>query len=76
MKLFVRSRSAVQLRVVGVTVDRRTPELLGAARALEQARADKLLLDRYNEGVRRREAQRYFASLVPELPGMLRRQAD
>jgi hypothetical protein len=39
-------------------VDRRGPRELEAARALEQARADKALLERFEEGVRRREGRR------------------
>lgn len=67
-------RQTVRLSVKGY-VDRRTPALLGAARALEQARADKLLQERFEEGVRRREAQRFFQS-QSDLPYLLRRQAS
>lgn len=37
-------------------IDRRGPRELEAARALEQARIDKALQERFEEGVRRREA--------------------
>lgn len=56
-------------------IDRRGPRELEAARALEQARADKALQDRFDEGVRRREARREFSKSI-ETPNMLlRRQA-
>lgn len=40
--------------------DRRGPRELAAFRALEQARTDKALQDRFDETVRRNEARRYF----------------
>lgn len=56
-------------------IDRRGPREREAAKALEQARADKLLQERFDEGVRRREAQRFFQS-QSDLPYLLRRQAS
>ena len=44
----------IRFNVVGF-IDRRGPRELEAARALEQARADKALLERFEEGVRQRE---------------------
>lgn len=38
-------------------IDRRGPRELEAARALEQARADKALQERFEEGVRQREME-------------------
>jgi hypothetical protein len=46
----------VRFNVVGYT-DRRGPRELEAARALEQARADKALQERFEEGVRQREME-------------------
>jgi hypothetical protein len=65
----------VRFHVVGVTVDRRGPRELEAARALEQARIDKALQERFEEGVRRNEARRYFAA-QPDTSTFLLRQAD
>jgi hypothetical protein len=61
-------------------IDRRGPRELAAAAALEQARADKALQERFEEGVRRREARRLLglpSALDQQMtvPGMLRRQA-
>lgn len=43
-------------------IDRRGPAELAAARALEQARADKALQQRFDEGVRRRVARRLLSA--------------
>lgn len=63
----------ITFNCVGYT-DRRGPRELEAAKALKQARADKLLQERFDEGVRRREAQRFFET-QSDLPYLLRRQA-
>lgn len=51
MKLRISLRPDVSLRVVGVTVDRRGPRELEAARALEQARADYSLERTWRQAV-------------------------
>jgi hypothetical protein len=65
-------------------IDRRGPRELEAARALEQARADKALQERFDEGVRRREGRRLLSQPVYlptalehalTAPAVLRRQA-
>lgn len=76
-------KTKVTIRCPGF-IDRRGPRELEAARALEQARIDKALQERFDEGVRRREGQRLLATYAPQpsalehaltAPGMARRQA-
>lgn len=61
----IRSRSVTcRLRIKGF-VDRRSPALLEAARALEQAKADKALEDLFNMRVALNQARRDARSEVP-----------
>ena len=73
----------IRFNVVGF-IDRRGPRELEAARALEQARLDKALQERFDEGVRRREARRLLGLTMHRpsalehaltAPAALRRQA-
>lgn len=66
----------IRFNVVGYT-DRRGPRELEAARALEQARADKALQERFDEGVRQREGRRVLSRWhALTAPTALRRQAS
>lgn len=49
--------AVVRLRITSFA-DTRTKELLGRGRAIEQARADQVLLARFNQAVRENVARR------------------
>lgn len=61
----------VRTNIKGFT-DRRTPALLGAAQAIEQAHADNALEQLWRQRVLENEARRWMRS--QELPSILRRQ--
>lgn len=55
---------SIRFRIKGF-VDRRSPALLEAARALEQTKADAALLQLYNDRVAANQARREKLSGVP-----------